>query len=61
VAGLCRQRALPASDQARNHDGFHNRDLCELVADLLGVTGEQCSASQMACDMRRLRLKGLIF
>jgi hypothetical protein len=42
-------------------DGFHNCDLRPLVADLLGVTGEQYSASQMTYDLRRLRLKGLIF
>jgi len=42
-------------------DGFHNRDLRALVADLLGVTTEQYAASQMTYDLRRLRLKGLIF
>ena len=42
-------------------DGFHNHDLRGLVADLLGVTTEQYSASQMTYDLRRLRLKGLIF
>jgi hypothetical protein len=42
-------------------DGFHNRDLRSLVADLLGVTTEQYTASQMTYDLRRLRLKGLIF
>jgi hypothetical protein len=42
-------------------DGFHNRDLRALVADLLGVTTEQYTASQMTYDLRRLRLKGLIF
>ena len=42
-------------------DGFHNRDLRGLVADLLGVTTEQYTASQMTYDLRRLRLKGLIF
>jgi hypothetical protein len=42
-------------------DGFHNRDLRALVADLLGVTSEQYTASQMTYDLRRLRLKGLIF
>lgn len=42
-------------------DGFHNRDLRVLVADLLGVTTEQYRASQMSYDLRRLRLKGLIF
>jgi hypothetical protein len=42
-------------------DGFHNRDLRGMVADLLGVTMEQYTASQMTYDLRRLRLKGLIF
>ena len=42
-------------------DGFHNRDLRGLVADLLGLTTEQYTASQMTYDLRRLRLKGLIF
>ena len=42
-------------------NGFHNRDLRGLVADLLGVTSEQYTASQMTYDLRRLRLKGLIF
>lgn len=42
-------------------DGFHNRDLRGHVADLLGVTSEQYTASQMTYDLRRLRLKGLIF
>ena len=32
-----------------------------MVADLLGVTTEQYTASQMTYDLRRLRLKGLIF
>jgi hypothetical protein len=42
-------------------DGFHNRQLRALVCDLLGVTSEQYTASQMTYDLRRLRLKGLIF
>ena len=42
-------------------DGFHNRDLRALVVDLLGVTGEQYTTSQMTYDLRRLRLKGFIF
>jgi hypothetical protein len=42
-------------------DGFHNRDLRGLVADLLGLTTEQYTAGQMTYDLRRLRLKGLLF
>jgi hypothetical protein len=42
-------------------DGFHNRDLRALVIDLLGVTADEYTASQMTYDLRRLRLKGLIF
>jgi hypothetical protein len=42
-------------------DGFHNRDLRNLVVDLLGVTSEDYTAAQMTYDLRRLRLKGLIF
>jgi hypothetical protein len=42
-------------------DGFHNRDLRSLVTHLLGVTTEQYTAGQMTYDLRRLRLKGLIF
>lgn len=42
-------------------DGFHNRDLRGMVADLLNVTTEHYTASQMTYDLRRLRLKGLIF
>jgi hypothetical protein len=42
-------------------DGFHNRDLRNLVVDLLGVTSDEYTAAQMTYDLRRLRLKGLIF
>ena len=42
-------------------DGFHNRDLRPLVAQLLGVNVSEYTASQMTYDLRRLRLKGLIF
>jgi hypothetical protein len=42
-------------------DGFQNRDLRQLVADLLGVTANEYTGSQMTYDLRRLRLKGLIF
>src|SRR3954447_916585 len=42
-------------------NGFHNRDLRELVTDLLGVTSNEYTASQMTYDLRRLPLKGLFF
>ena len=42
-------------------DGFHNRDLRQHVITLLGVTSQHYTASQMTYDLRRLRLKGLIF
>ena len=42
-------------------DGFRNRDLRQQVADLLGVTLEQYTPHQMTYDLRRLRLKGLIY
>jgi hypothetical protein len=42
-------------------NGFHNGDLRQLVADLLGVTADEYTAGQMTYDLRRLRLKGLIF
>lgn len=42
-------------------DGFHNRDLRALVIDLLGVQAEDYTTSQMTYDLRRLRLKGLIY
>jgi len=42
-------------------DGFRNRDFRQQVADLLGVTLEQYTAHQMTYDLRRLRLKGLIY
>jgi hypothetical protein len=42
-------------------NGFHNRDLRRLVVDLLGVTAAEYTASQMTYDLRRLRLKGLIY
>lgn len=42
-------------------DGFHNRDLRSQVVDLLGLTTGQYTAGQMTYDLRRLRLKGLIF
>ena len=42
-------------------DGFRNRDLRQLVADLLGVTPAEYTPHQMTYDLRRLRLKGLIY
>src|ERR1041384_7210296 len=42
-------------------DGFQNRHLRVLVADLLGVPSADYTATQMTYDLRRLRLKGLIF
>ncbi|MGH9454547.1 MAG: hypothetical protein ACRD2O_11335 [Terriglobia bacterium] len=41
--------------------GFRNRDLRRHVADLLGVELASYSAAQMTYDLRRLRLKGLIY
>ena len=35
-------------------DGFHNRDLRALVADLLGVKAEEYTTAQMSYDLRRL-------
>lgn len=42
-------------------DGFHNRTLRQHVAALLGVEEAGYSANQMTYDLRRLRLKGLIY
>src|ERR1039458_3666402 len=42
-------------------DGFRNRDLRQQVADLLGVTLAEYTTHQMTYDLRRLRLKGLIY
>lgn len=42
-------------------DGFRNRDLRQHVADLLGVKVSDYSSNQMTYDLRRLRLKGLIY
>ena len=41
--------------------GFRNRDLRRHVADLLGVDPGSYSAAKMTYDLRRLRLKGLIY
>jgi predicted MarR family transcription regulator len=42
-------------------DGFRNRDLRQQVADLLGVEVGEYGTGQMTYDLRRLRLKGLIY
>ena len=42
-------------------DGFHNHDLRQQVADLLGVKLSRIHPHQMTYDLRRLRLKGLIY
>ena len=42
-------------------DGFQNRQLRQHVADLLGADEAGYTASQMTYDLRRLRLKGLIY
>jgi hypothetical protein len=41
--------------------GFTNRSLRPHVADLMGASPETYAAGQMAYDLRRLRLKGLIY
>ena len=42
-------------------DGFRNHGLRQQVADLLGVALTEYSPGQMTYDLRRLRLKGLIY
>jgi len=42
-------------------DGFRNHDLRQHVAGLLGVALSEYSPGQMTYDLRRLRLKGLIY
>jgi hypothetical protein len=42
-------------------DGFRNPDLRQHVADLLGVDVAEYTSNQMTYDLRRLRLKGLIY
>ena len=42
-------------------DGFRNHDLRKQVVDLLGVTISDYTSNQMTYDLRRLRLKGLIY
>ena len=40
--------------------GFRNRELRERVAPLLGLPPERYGPWQATCDLRRLRLRGLI-
>jgi hypothetical protein len=42
-------------------DGFRNDDLRQHVADLLGVSVAEYTSNQMNYDLRRLRLKRLIY
>ena len=42
-------------------NGFQNRDLRRLVADFLDLPHASYTAAQMTYDLRRLRLKGIIF
>ena len=42
-------------------DGFCNHDLRQQVADLLGMSVAEYTSNQMTYDLRRLRLKGLIY
>lgn len=42
-------------------NGFRHADLRQTVARLLGITLTEYSSSQMTYDLRRLRLKGLIW
>ena len=41
-------------------DGFRNRQLRPLLAQLLGLSEAQISAGRMSYDLRRLRLHGII-
>jgi hypothetical protein len=42
-------------------DGFRNHDLRQHMVDLLGVSVAEYTPNQMTYDLRRLRLKGLIY
>jgi hypothetical protein len=53
LAALCLFLHLP--------EGFRNRQLRSHVAALLGENLQQYTAAKMSYDLRRLRLKGLIF
>ena len=63
VAGQPRVMALLLALTLFQHliDGFRNRDLRQQVADLLGVPLAEYTPHQMTYDLRRLRLKGLIY
>jgi hypothetical protein len=52
LAALCVFRLLPR--------GFANRDLRPILAQLLGVPAESITPGKMTCDLRRLRMHGLI-
>jgi hypothetical protein len=61
--GQPRVMALLAALTMFHHllDGFRNHDLRKQVADLPGVTLSEYTLHQMTYDLRRLRLKGLIY
>ena len=40
--------------------GFTNRDLRETVAPLMALSVEDCHRNRTTCDLRRMRLRGLI-
>ena len=40
--------------------GFRNRELCEAVAPLCGLSPDDYGAGRMTCNLRRFRLRGLI-
>ena len=42
-------------------NGFRNHDLRQHVADLLGVSVAEYTSNQMTYDLRRLKLKGVIY
>jgi len=52
LAALCAFKLLP--------NGFANRDLRPLIAELLGKPPEAITSGQMSYDLRRLRIHGLI-
>ena len=52
LAALCVFRLLPR--------GFANRDLRPIMAQLLGVPAGTITPGKMTCDLRRLRMHGLI-